>query len=476
MTKRGKLKVGNILMALNTLVLLIIIGIYTYRFIHFYKESKKTDLNNGGTVLLVDSVLAKESMVDLTKGLVKNEETNTYRYKGEVKDNYLNYSGMMYRILGIDDKNNVVAVSENNVTLLYTGLEKGYDDSYVITWLNDQEGKDYSGIYEKNLYNSEYLYYSDYCEDAIDDVENITCEKINNKNKIGILSLYDFKEAGGKNSFLNNGESYTLGTLDKDNNNYYIAKSGDIALNKSTTKIMGIRPVITISGDIELLKGKGTLKDPYIIEEHEINTLADAYIGSYIKYEDKTYRVVELGEESVRVASTEAIKDETHESGLLIRRFNKYDSKFASKSSNNNSTSRNIAKYLNEEFIKTFNNQENIIASTWYNGQQVLAKLGYNEVRTSKTSEKIGILGLGDFYVADVENTFTITRGIATEKDIIVIEKEGNVYTVDTSKEYNIRYAFNLNAGLNIKEGNGELGNPYVIGELNELTEEKEEN
>ena len=53
---------------------------------------------------------------DLPKGqdndftLVFNEEEGTYRYKGEVDDNYLFYSGMYYRIIGIDSRNNIYAV------------------------------------------------------------------------------------------------------------------------------------------------------------------------------------------------------------------------------------------------------------------------------------------------------------------------------------------------------------------------------
>ena len=218
MATRKVLKVTPVLVTLNILVLLIIVGFYTTRLIKYYL--KENGRKGEETVLLVEELKKHRSYLDETKGLVYNEEKNTYTYKGEVEDNYLLYSGMLFRIIGIDENENMKAVSEENVTLIYPGFDNGYEKSYVNKWLNNSDEK-YSGIYESALVNAGGLLdNTTMCLDVIDDPSNITCEDKNSEHKITMLSLYDYKEAGGKASYLNNNTLFNLGTLNKDNLNY----------------------------------------------------------------------------------------------------------------------------------------------------------------------------------------------------------------------------------------------------------------
>ena len=117
MHKKKVLKITPVLITLNLLVLFTIAGFYTYRLVKYYLLENSEDENSA--VLLADEIIKKRSYLDDTKGLVYNEETKTYTYKGKVEDNYISYSGMMYRVLGIDESGNIRAVSEDNVTLLY---------------------------------------------------------------------------------------------------------------------------------------------------------------------------------------------------------------------------------------------------------------------------------------------------------------------------------------------------------------------
>ena len=138
MATRKVLKITPILIALNLLVLFLMVVFYSVRMVKYYlKENgnRKTD----DVVLLVDTLKKKQSYLDETKGLVFNEETGVYTYKGEVDDNYIKYSGMTFRIMSIDKEGNMKAVSEENVTLLYPGLNNGYEKSIVNKWLNISE-------------------------------------------------------------------------------------------------------------------------------------------------------------------------------------------------------------------------------------------------------------------------------------------------------------------------------------------------
>ena len=55
---------------------------------------------------------------------------------------------------------------------MYSGLEKGYSESYVNKWLNTQENVTGSGVYESNLYKTELLANTKVCTDVIDNLTN----------------------------------------------------------------------------------------------------------------------------------------------------------------------------------------------------------------------------------------------------------------------------------------------------------------
>ncbi len=455
MAKREKLNVGRVILCINILVIMAIIGFYTGRLIKYYKLEHASGGENE-TSLLVDALRKKRSYVDLTKGLVCDDDTSMCRYKGEVNDNYLTYSGNTYRILGIDSKNNIYAVSEKNVTLMYSGLEHGYNNSYINKWLNMSD-KDHSGIFENILFNTEILDFTNMCSDKISDVENIECHEINDENRITLLSLYDYKEAGGKSSFLNNGESYYLSTLDENNEVYYITPSGDISVIKNIATVSGVRPVITINYNTELISGKGTKNSPYVIEKHDVKTLADVYVGDYVSFKDVKYRVVNRTEETTKVAGTDVLDDLE---GKLLKSFGGTNNKYSK-------NSKTIGRYLNDEYYKTIED-DNIVESPWYIGNLELGNLDYSNKCTSNVKLKVGMLGLGDMYVNDLKNVLTISRGIESYDVISVITKEGNVYSDSINTEYNVRSSFYLKSTMEVKSGDGSLNKPYVLGVANE--------
>lgn len=451
MVKR-RLKIRPVLVTLNVLVLLIIVGFYSFRLVKYYLKENGKSGNNTST-LLVDALIKKQSYVDLTKGLVYDEGEETYRYIGDVKDNYLEYSGNMYRIISIDAEYNIKAISEKSLTNMYAGLEKGYDESYVNKWLNSSESKN-SGVFERNLFNTELLFNTTVCNDKIDDITNITCDEENKENKFGLLSLYDYAKSGGKSGFINNGEDFLLSSLNGNDKYYYITSEGEVSISELTTRASGVRPVITISGDVNLLKGTGTKTSPYKIEEHEVKKLEDVYAGSIIEFSDSKYIVVDRTENSVKVALTDSLKNEEEP---IMRSFGGSDSSY----SNNKNT---IGQYLNNDYYKSLKNNDLIVKSNWYIGKLSLDNLDYSNIYSSKVSLNIGMLTLGDMYVNDIKNVFTILRGIEEDKIIYVINKDGNFYGDFISSKYEIRPSFYLKGDVSIGSGEGTLDKPYKLG------------
>ena len=449
MTRR-RLKITPVLVTLNVLVLLLIVAFYGTRMIKYYLKENGKD----NTVLLADTVLKKQSYVDLTKGLIFDEEKNEYRYLGDVDDNYLEYSGIVYRIIGIDKDNNIKVISDKSVTMMYSGLEKGYDKSYVNKWLNYDKDVTGSGVYENNIKESvNYLSSTYYCEDIIDDIKNITCDKNSTNYKISLLSLYDYYKAGGKSSFLNNGETFYLGTLNKDNHNYYITSDGEVSINEISTKTYAVRPVITIISSSVLLSGKGTKDDPYRILEIKPSTLEDTTINTYVSFSNQIFKVIDNSTDATKVALNGVIKENDID---VVKSFGGKNNKY----SNSKNT---VGYYLNNTYLKTLDSK-NIIKSNWYIGALSLDNLDYSNEKNTKVNLSVGMLSLGDMFVGDINNVLTLSRGIESDQIINVINKEGNFYGDFITSKYNVRPALYLNNELKITGGNGTFDAPYELG------------
>ena len=461
MTRR-RLKITPVLVTLNVLVLLLIVAFYGTRMIKYYLKENGKSNNKDNTVLLADTVLKKQSYVDLTKGLIFDEEKNEYRYLGDVDDNYLEYSGIVYRIIGIDKDNNIKVISDKSVTMMYSGLEKGYDKSYVNKWLNYDKDVTGSGVYENNIKESvNYLSSTYYCEDIIDDIKNINCDKNSTNYKISLLSLYDYYKAGGKSSFLNNGETFYLGTLNKDNHNYYITSDGEVSINEISTKTYAVRPVITIISSSVLLGGKGTKDDPYRILEIKPSTLEDTTINTYVSFSNQVFKVIDNSTDATKVALNGVIKENDID---VVKSFGGKNNKY----SNSKNT---VGYYLNNTYLKTLDSK-NIIKSNWYIGALSLDNLDYSNEKNTKVNLSVGMLSLGDMFVGDINNVLTLSRGIESDQIINVINKEGNFYGDFITSKYNVRPALYLNNELKITGGNGTFDAPYELGVSDEKGQE----
>ena len=293
-------------------------------------------------------------------------------------------------------------------------------------------------------------------EDIIDDIKNINCDKNSTNYKISLLSLYDYYKAGGKSSFLNNGETFYLGTLNKDNHNYYITSDGEVS-----TKTYAVRPVITIISSSILLSGKGTKDDPYKILEIKPSTLEDTTINTYVSFSNQVFKVIDNSTDATKVALNGVIKENDID---VVKSFGGKNNKY----SNSKNT---VGYYLNNTYLKTLDSK-NIIKSNWYIGALSLDNLDYSNEKNTKVNLSVGMLSLGDMFVGDINNVLTLSRGIESDQIINVINKEGNFYGDFITSKYNVRPALYLNNELKITGGNGTFDAPYELGVSDEKGQE----
>lgn len=450
---RRRLKITPVLVALNILVLFVIVIFYLTRLIIYYNKEHNNDVESN---LIVDSIIKKRSYTDLDNGLIYDDESKSYIFKGKTEDNYLEYSGILFRIVSVDKDNKIKVVSENNLTILYGNLKNGFESSNINNWLNKSD-KEYSGTFENNLFESDKLLINTtMCNDKIDDLTKIKCDKKNEKNKIGILSLNDYYLSGGKESFLNNGDSYFLNSLSSKNYNYYITNSGEISLDETNKKALGVRAVITISGSSEIIDGDGSKDSPYKIENHDIKKLSNVYVGSFVKYSDMIFKVIDRGENKIKVALNDIVKLNDEAVSMKFGSNNTYSL-----------SKDNVGYYLNNTYYKTLKNNKYIIKSDWPIDDMNSETLNYLDTYNKVINVNIGMLSLGDLYINEVENIFLLSKGVGDNKMIDVISPEGSFFGDLVTSTYNLRPCLYLNDNLDIISGDGSENDPFVLGESN---------
>ena len=187
------------------------------------EEEVVTNLND---VLISEEVFSGD-------GLYKVDDV--YYFRGSDVDNYLLYSGRLFRIVGIDQDGGIKLISDEVNTVIYDGRDESVD-SYVDDWLNN--------VYLDTL-NQDYLTDTSVCSDYID--TNITCNDVLKEN-ISSLSLYDYMQANDTESYLNNGSYFWLKSKKSDNTTWYVDPEG--ISSTTTNKVsLGVRPVITLKKD-----------------------------------------------------------------------------------------------------------------------------------------------------------------------------------------------------------------------------------
>ena len=283
---KKRLKIKNILILINILFLLGCCIFYGSRMIHYYRiENPKIE----DVKTLVELVTLGKNLTDNGDGLY--HENDIYYYKGKNVNNYLLYSGRLFRIVSIDKSGYMKLITEELQTSMVWGYNQEFENSYVRNWLNDDTDSYKSFLH--SLDNTQgLLVNTNTCVDETDG-KTITCDK-NYESTVGLLSVYEYNLAGASDSYLNIGSYWWTSNKDSDGNAWYVYKKGTVNNDSSsgyTYYSYGVRPTITINGKISNFKGTGTKNDPYEIIFDKGKNLNDQYVGEYVLFNDIVWRI-----------------------------------------------------------------------------------------------------------------------------------------------------------------------------------------
>lgn len=389
----------KIFVLISIIFISFMIGFYGTRLIYYYKQENRKD-NKSYT--LIKYITKEENLLNST--IVKDK--NNYYFHKKTENNYLYYSGLMYRILYLNDKS-IYAITEEVVTNLKYGQDENYDSSDIKEWLNN--------VYKKNL-NQEYI-------------KNIT-----------LLDKDTFYKIGEEKSYVIGNDFWVL---DK-NKALVVDENGNLTKTNNYSDFLGVKPVVEIDGTKDYITGDGTKENPYLLENKSNNTLNDIYVGEYIKYKNIDLRVIEKNNDGIKVLSLNKLDEKYSFSNYT----NKYQLKYKS----------DLGYYLNNTYIKNLNKKD-LIQTNWYIGEY---KTTYKETEDKYINTYIGLLKIGDYFINSIPNSYLITPN---NKDIYIINDKKTLYTNKTNEKLDIYPVFTLNKNLIIKSGSGYKNNPYIVGD-----------
>lgn len=409
--------------------------IYGGTFIKLYLENEKELENLEKTTVLAEQIV--NNNYDSLKKIDKD-----YYFAGEVNNNYISYSNLIWRIVKVNEDNSMVLVSDDVVgTLAYGDISTLYDSSNLILWLND------SSKFGKLLNKKEeYLNLTNTCIDKITDIKNITCDSVNSDLHVGLLSLEDYLNTGGNTSFINNNNYSYLANKNNEDNIWYINSDGSLNYSDGSD-ILGIKATITLKNNINIISGDGTKEKPYIIEKE------NSLIGSYVKLDDDLWRIYDNNDNIIKLVLDSNIKD--GDESLVYSYSNKsyYHDDYLKDS---------LAYYLNKTYYNSLSYKELIVENTYTNGLYGNEnKFDYKDVSLKEIKTKVSIPSVDDIVFNNkLESYFTNTGKMENEEAIYVRYYGGSVNAKLITSSANVVPCISINKDK-LTLGTGDLTDPF---------------
>ena len=423
------------------------------------------------------------TLSNISKDNMYNDEVDTF-ITGEFPNNYLWYSGKLWRIVSVNNEEKTVKlVTQWNISMIpYASGSTDFEESYIKDWLNDTSVDGF--LY--NLRDYESFLVTDSKWNATTDSSSLGNVKRPSDSgtvvtaTVGLLNLYEYQESFKgttySNGYLNNCLHWWILTpYDNVNMNEIDNLGNSNSFDKLQT--LGVRPSINLKSNIKVIEGNGTVDNPYRVEEDndkDLNTvkLNTRYSGEYIRFGvdgNNLYRIVSHETKNLtKIVSAIPLKDSNT---FKVSVFG-----------NNITFSRTntIGSFLNGDYLTNYvgSSYTDMIEenSTWYLGtvgsgaSYKLAKYtdtNMSSTTPSTTNAKVGLLRLGELmsgqFDIDVNNTSYWTLTPISTSAIRRIGQYGSSFSVAPTTTNAISPVLNLKENVIITGGTGTKLDPFTI-------------
>ena len=415
-------------------------------------------------------------------GAINTTDSDQTFITGEDPNNYIWYSGKLWRAVSIDpDDNSVKLVTQWNISAIPYNASgnTAFEGSYMEDWLNDTSVDGFLG----NLREPEKFI-------KMDSVWNATMTKETTKpaettmvtDAVGLLNTYEYTMSYSGttyygNGYLNNGLYWWSITPYSSSYVRYVSSNGNGNNDDSPLCAFGARPSINLKSSVRIVDGNGSIDNPYRLNgDNDTNLsgtlLSSRYSGEYIRFgndENNLYRIVshENGT-GTKIVSAEPLKS----SGNFI---------YMNFGSNTTFSSTNtIGTFLNGEYLTNYVDSTYIDmiedSTTWYLG--TVGNDSYKNAKytdasgtttTSNTTQaKVGLLRLGELMLGQFDrsgyNTYYWTLTPNSSSLVWYVYGTGRSGSNSPSGlSYGARPSMNLKSNVKIVNGDGTLNSPFEL-------------
>ena len=425
-------------------------------------------------------------------GAIDTSDSEQTFITGIDPNNYIWYSGKLWRAVSVDPSDNTIKLITNNAV-----SSSHYDDTTAIfstsdikEWLNDTTVDGFL----RNLREPEKFIKMDSTWNATQTSETTKPAKTTMvTSAVGLLNAYEYTMSYNNTTFdkgyLNNEQAWWIMTSISNDVVQVAGLSDDTAIssrkllgnpNEGILSAFGIRPVINLQSSVEFVSGTGTASDPYRLKGDNDTPvsgtkLATRYSGEYIRFgigENNLYQIVSHEVEgTTKIISATSLKEDGEYKEIAFDE---------SGGDTSYSDSNTIGAFLNGEYLRSGSylttDQVNMIEdnTTWYLGtvgfcmSYKLAKYtntSSTSVTSNRTTATIGLPRFGELYsylsnedmfwsltpsYFDVDKVYTFMAGVTN--------KEGEV----TESAF-IRPSMFLKSNVIITGGDGTKENPFEV-------------
>ena len=414
-------------------------------------------------------------------GTIDTSDSEQTFITGTDPNNYIWYSGKLWRAVSIDPSDNSVKlVTQWNISALpYNEANNtAFKGSYMEQWLNDTSVDGFLG----NLREPEKFIKTDSVWNATMTTETTKPAKTTMiTDAVGLLNIYEYtmscKNASSSTGYLNNGLYWWTLTPFVTSYVRVVNYSGD-SLNDRPLNSNGSRPSINLKSAVKIIGGAGTSNNPYRLQGDNDNPtgalLSTRYSGEYISFgtgENNLYRIVshENGT-GTKITSASPLKDSDSYKTIVFGDTTTY------------SKDNTIGTFLNGDYLTSgiylTKDQLSMVEdnTTWYLGtldggvnykMTKYQETTGNNLTTDITYAKVGLLRLGELMAGQFDeyknNTDYWTLTPYNTSYVLNVSSNGDSGSNGPANSYGSRPSMNLKSTVKIVSGTGTKSSPFVI-------------
>ncbi len=389
----------------------------------------------------------KVNVIKKLNEVVKGDTNNTGVYKGYVTNNYIMFSGMLFRIVKVNDDDTVRIVSNNSIAYV--------DYKNVDSWLN---GYFYDHLSDNS---KKYISKGKFCSDAVKSNPGKTknCKNYKDAN-VGLISVDEYNATiDGKDSYLYNSAVTWTGTA-KDSKKAWAVQGGFTSYSSNDSN--AIHPVVNLIKSVEVKSGDGTIENPYLIKDYsskrkgtKVNKLTT---GEYITYGGFVWRFIEKNSNgSSKIIMNSILRNNMKPINISYEKIQnrRYNPK----------ENENLGYRINQglgDYIKTTDFVKFDIDVPIYKSKAAYGKADENK----KYSVKLAAPKMSEMFSGSTDNKSYWFRDSSKNKTRVYMTSNNNsVYNTNdvVRTSAGVKLVASLNKNMVISDGKGTIDEPYKI-------------